>query len=124
MNQRSTIRRARKRRMRVAATQNFSGTQSLMVPTRWVKFVVALFLLPICIVLTQTFFTAFARATVAQRLWAGEGFWLFSVVAVLWLIAFFGLLRPILIYVFSYELSRAVWVLTIDGRVSRFRVGR
>lgn len=95
-----------------------------MVPTRWVKFVVALFLIPLCAVLTQTFFTAFARATVAQRLWAAEEFWFFSLGVVLWLIAFFGLPRPILLYVFGHELTHALWVYLMGGRVSRFRVGR
>ena len=95
-----------------------------MVPTRWVKFVIALFLIPICAVLTQTFFTVFARATVAQRLWAGEEFWFFSLGAVLWLIAFFGLPRPILLYVFGHELTHALWVYLMGGRVSRFRVAR
>jgi hypothetical protein len=83
----------------------------------------AIFLLPICGVLTQTFFTAFARATVTQRLWTGEEFWFFSLGAVLWLIAFFGLPRPILIYVFGHELTHALWVWLMGGRVSRFRVG-
>src|SRR5438128_10387677 len=59
-----------------------------------------------------------------QRLWAGEEFWFFSLGAVLWLIAFFGLPRPILIYVFGHELSHALWVWLMGGRVSRFRVGR
>ena len=95
-----------------------------MVPTRWVKFIVALFLLPICAVLSQTFFTVFARATVTQRLWAGEEFWFFSLGAVLWLIAFFGLPRPMLLYVFGHELTHALWVWLMGGRVSRFRVGR
>src|SRR4051812_42373268 len=96
----------------------------MMVPTRWVKFVIALFLLPICGILTQTFFTAFARATVAGRLWAAEEFWFFSLGAVLWLIAFFGLSRPILVYVFGHELTHAIWVWMMGGRVSRFRVSR
>jgi hypothetical protein len=95
-----------------------------MIPTRWVKFVIALFLLPFCAVLTQTFFTVFTRATVTQRLWAGEEFWFFSLGAILWLIAFFGLPRPMLVYVFGHELTHAVWVLLMGGRVSRFRVGR
>jgi hypothetical protein len=95
-----------------------------MVPTRWVKFVIALFLLPICAVLSQTFFTVFARATVTQRLWAGEEFWFFSLGVVLWLIAFFGLPRPVLVYVFGHELTHALWVFLMGGRVSRFRVGR
>lgn len=88
------------------------------------KFVFAIFLLPLCAILSQTFFTAFARATVAQRLWAGEEFWFFSLGAVLWLIAFFGLPRPILIYVFGHELTHALWVWLMGGRVSRFRVSR
>ena len=97
-------------------------SEPLTVPTKWVKFVFAIFLLPICGVLTQTFFTAFARATVTQRLWTGEEFWFFSLGAVLWLIAFFGLPRPILIYVFGHELTHALWVWLMGGRVSRFRV--
>jgi hypothetical protein len=105
-------------------SRNFiAAPEPLTVPTRWVKFVFAIFLLPICGVLTQTFFTAFARATVTQRLWAGEEFWFFSLGAVLWLIAFFGLPRPILIYVFGHELTHALWVWLMGGRVSRFRVG-
>ncbi len=95
-----------------------------MIPTRWVKFVVALFLLPICAILSETFFTVFTRATVTQRLWAGEEFWFFSLGAVLWLIAFFGLPRPMLVYVFGHELTHAFWVLLMGGRVSRFKVGR
>lgn len=95
-----------------------------MVPTRWVKFVFAIFLLPACAILSQTFFTVFARATVTQLLWAGEEFWFFSLGAVLWLIAFVGLPRPIVIYVFGHELTHALWVLLMGGRVSRFRVGR
>src|SRR6478609_858691 len=101
-----------------------SFSAPLMVPTKWVKFIVALFLLPICAVLSQTFFTSFARATVAERLWAGEEFWFFSLGVVLWLIAFFGLPRPLLVYVFGHELTHALWGLLMGGRVSQFKVGR
>jgi hypothetical protein len=100
------------------------GPRPIVVPTRWVKFIIALFLIPICAVFSQTFFTAFARAAVAQRLWAGEEFWFFSLGAVLWLIAFFGLPRPVLLYVFGHELTHALWVYLMGGRVSRFRVAR
>lgn len=96
----------------------------LMVPTKWVKFIVAIFLLPLCVILAQTFFTAFIRATVAQRLWTAEEFWFFSLGAILWLIAFFGLPRPITAYVFGHELTHALWVWLMGGRVSRMRVGR
>jgi len=59
-----------------------------------------------------------------HRLWAGEEFWFFSLGAVLWLIAFLGLPRPIVLYVFGHELTHALWVLLMGGHVSRFRVGR
>lgn len=99
------------------------GVGPLTVPTNWLKFVVAIFLLPICGVITQTFFTAFARAAVTQRLWAGEEFWFFSLGALLWVISFFGLPRPVILYVFGHELTHALWVWLMGGRVSRFRVG-
>ena len=105
-------------------TRSRPDINPLTVPTRWVKTVFAIFLLPFCAILTQTFFTVFARATVTERLWAGEEFWFFSLGAVLWLIAFFGLPRPIVVYVFGHELTHALWVLLMGGRISRFRVGR
>jgi hypothetical protein len=117
--------RKRGRRVKVAAPViRRQATGAWTIPTRWVKFVIAIFLLPLCAILTQTFFTVFARATVTQRLWAAEEFWFFSLGAVLWLIAFFGLPRPMLVYVFGHELTHALWVLLMGGRVSRFRVGR
>jgi hypothetical protein len=131
MNRRSTISRGRKpsRRVKVVPyimpkARSRPASESFVVPTRWVKFVVALFLLPVCSILSQTFFTVFARAAVTQRLWAAEEFWFFSLGVILWLIAFFGLPRPILVYVFGHELTHAVWVWLMGGRVSRFRVGR
>src|SRR5260370_12159999 len=112
------------RRVYVAASRRLAGSPPLMIPTRWVKFLFAIFLLPVCAILTQTFFTVFARATITQRLWAGQEFWFFSLGAVLWLIAFIVLPRPILLYVFGHELTHALWVWLMGGRVSPFRVGR
>src|SRR5213596_494857 len=112
------------RRVYVAASRRLAGSSPLMIPMRWMKFLFAIFLLPVCALFTQTFFTVFARATITQRLLAGEVFWFFSLGAVLWLIAFIGLPRPILLYVFGHELTHALWVWLMGGRVSRFRVGR
>ena len=95
----------------------------LTVPTRWVKNIIAIFLLPWCAILTQTFFTAFTRATIHQRLWTGAEFWFFSLGVVLWLIAFVGLPRPVIIYVFGHEVTHVLWVWLMGGRVSKFRVG-
>jgi hypothetical protein len=92
------------------------------VPTRWVKFVVALFLIPPAWVLTQTFFTGFARAAVRENFWATEEFWFFGIGVIIWLVAFFGLPRPMWIYVFGHELTHAIWVFLMGGRVSQMRV--
>src|SRR6476646_4520188 len=78
---RSTRRKPVRRRVTVAPyivpkgrVKSFSAP--LMVPTKWVKFIVALFLL------------------------------------------------PIVLYVFGHELTHALWVWLMGGRVSRFKVGR
>lgn len=92
------------------------------VPTRWVKFVVGLFLLPAAFVLTQTFFTAFARATIREAFWATEEFWFFALGLVIWVVAFLGLPRPLWIYVFGHELTHALSVWAQGGRVSEFRI--
>lgn len=123
-SRRKPVRRVKVAPYVVPTTRNRTTVDPLMVPTRWVKFVVAIFLVPVCAILSQTFFTAFARATMDQRLWAGEEFWFFALGAVLWLIAFFGLRRPVLLYVFGHELTHALWVVLMGGRVSRFRVTR
>jgi len=126
-NRRSTINHGRKlsARAKIApyVVPTTRASDLLTVPTRWLKFVIAIFLLPACAILSQTFFTAFARATITQRLWIGEEFWFFSLGAFLWLIAFFGLPRPIILYVFGHELTHALWVWLWGGRVTRFRVG-
>ncbi len=97
--------------------------ESLRVPTRWVNAVIGLFLLPLAGIWTQTFFTLFSRETIHHGFWATEEFWFFSLGAALWLIAFFGLPRPLVIYVFGHELTHAIWVWLMGGRVSAFKVG-
>lgn len=108
------------RRLDVAA----AGVLPAAVPKRWVKLFVGIFLLAPAAVLTQTFFTAFARTTVRDAFWITEEFWFFSLGAVLMSVAFFSGLRPIWLYVFGHELTHAIWVLACGGKVHRFRVTR
>lgn len=116
--------RLRKSSKRTRLHVTAAGALPTHVPKRWVKFFVALFLLPPAWILTQTFFTAFARTTVQDRFWITGEFWFFSLGVVLWLVAFFGLPRPLLLYVFGHELTHAIWVLLMGGRVHQFRVTR
>lgn len=101
-----------------------------LIPTRWLNAVFGVFLLPIAWVLTQTLFTSFSRAAVDHGFWATEEFWFFSLGAVLWVLAFFGGVwvfgepRPLRVYVFGHELTHAIWVWAMGGRVSDFKVAR
>ena len=113
--------RPKAERLEVAAT---AGALPDRVPKRWVKFFVALFLLPPAWVFTQTFFTAFARTTLHDRFWITGEFWFFSLGVLLWLVTFFGLPRPLWLYVFGHELTHAIWVLLMGGRVHHFEVSR
>ena len=110
----------KKKRLDVAA----AGVLPAHVPKRWVKFLVGLFLLPPAWVLTQTFFTAFARTTLRDQFWITEEFWFFSLGVTLWLVTFFSLPRPLWLYVFGHELTHAIWVMIMGGRVHRFEVTR
>ena len=100
-----------------------AGSIPRHVPKRWVKLVVALFLIPPALVLTQTFFTAFARTTVHDGFWITEEFWFFFLGVILWMVAFFGLPRPQWLYVFGHELTHAIWVTLLGGKVHHFHVG-
>jgi hypothetical protein len=101
----------------------------LVVPVRWVKFVVGLFLLPLCYIFTAAFFSALLDALTSQmpgrpHFWATPEFWFFSLGLVCWLIIYFGLPRPLVVYVFGHELTHALMVKIMGGRVSEFRVSR
>ncbi len=100
-----------------------TGVIPRRVPKRWVKLIIGVFLIPPALVLTQTFFTAFARTTVRDRFWITEEFWFFSLGVILWMVAFFGLPRPQWLYVFGHELTHALCVTLLGGKVHRFEVG-
>ena len=94
------------------------------VPTRWLKAVAGVFLLPVCWVAGKTFFEEFALAGRQHHFWTTEEFYFFALGILLWLIAFLGLPRPLLIYVFGHELTHALWVWVQGGKVSDFQVSR
>ena len=102
------------------------------IPTWWLKTVWGLFLLIPAALLTQTFFTAFQRVTVQHGFWHAEEFWFFSLGAALWVLWFLGSIwayaepRPIRAYVFGHELTHAIWVWAMGGKVdlSQFHVSR
>ena len=109
---------------RVTVTRQVIVTEAWVVPTRWVKGFAGVLLLPVCWVASKTFFELFAQAGLRHHFWTADEFYFFALGVVVWLIAFFGLPRPLLVYVFGHELTHALWVLLQGGRVSDFKVGR
>ena len=102
---------------------------AVTVPVRWVKFFVGLFLLPVCYVLTAAFFSALIDAFTSQiadrpHFWMTPQFWFFGLGLLCWLIVYFGLPKWVTAYVFGHELTHALVVLLMGGRVSQFSVGR
>jgi hypothetical protein len=100
--------------------------EAWMIPTRHLKFVLGVCLLPLAWVLTQTFFHSFHRATIEQEFWRTEEFWFFGLGSALWTLWFFGSFwalgepRPLRLYVFGHELTHAVWIWAWQGRVAKF----
>lgn len=88
------------------------------VPLWWVTSVAGIFLLPVAVALTRTFLESFACDTVRHGLWMREEFWFFALGGALMALAFFGLPKPVRIYVFGHELTHAIWVWMCGGRVS------
>ncbi len=93
------------------------------VPVRWVKFLAGLFLLPPCWFTTSAFFSSFTATTIQHAFWLTEEFWFFAIGALVWLCWFFGLRKPVLIYVFGHEVTHAIWVWLMGGRVSGIEFG-
>ncbi|MGA8659393.1 MAG: hypothetical protein WB586_24985 [Chthoniobacterales bacterium] len=116
-------RRRRKLKARVNADRT-AGEFEWAVPVRWLKQLIAVFLVPPAYVLTRAFFSSFSRVTVHHAFWASEEFWFFTLGAILWLITFFGLPKPILMYVFGHEFTHILSVWLMGGRVTRLRISR
>lgn len=125
--------RNRKAGKRLALASATEESEPWMIPTRYLKFVAGLFLLPLAVVLTITFLTAFRPQSVGHNFWLSEDaevFWYFGLGAALWVLWFFGSIwalgepRPLRLYVFGHELTHAIWVWVCQGRVSEFRWSR
>jgi len=120
-------RRSSQRANRLNASFAATG-EAVTVPVRWVKFFVGLFLLPVCYVLTAAFFSALIDAFTSQvgnrpHFWMTPQFVFFGFGVLCWLGVYFLMPKWLTIYVFGHELTHAIAVKLMGGRVSEFRVG-
>lgn len=90
----------------------------------FLRILVALALLPLCLAFTET---AFDLLVMAQP--PGGGIIPATAQAVgggylLWLVIFFTMPRPVRSYVLAHELTHALWAALMGGRVSKLRISK
>ncbi len=115
----------RRSRLRTTATAARRGASELgeqQIPLLWLKAGIGVLLLPVCFVTTQTFLGAFGETSAGTRLIGSAPLWFFFIGAALWLVCFWGLPRPLYLYVLGHELTHAVFVLLCGGKISGFKV--
>lgn len=84
---------------------------------KWMKFLVALALLPVCVGAARALWLVLRACGQADTTWvpllAG---------AACWLVVFLLLPRPMWLYVFGHELTHALWTWLFGGRVKKMKV--
>jgi hypothetical protein len=84
---------------------------------KWVKFVFAIALLPICFSAAWALWRVVCASGGADTTWVP-----FLAGAACWLVIFVLLPKPMWIYVFGHELTHAVWAWVFGGEVKRLKV--
>jgi hypothetical protein len=83
---------------------------------KWIKFIIAILLLPVCVGAASAVWRALRVSGSADTTWvpmlAGAG---------CWLVVYLLLPKPMWAYVFGHELTHAVWTWVCGGRVKQFK---
>jgi hypothetical protein len=84
---------------------------------KWIKFIIAVLLLPVCAGAAMALRRVVAASGHADLTWIplGAG-------AACWVIIFLLLPKPMWIYVFGHELTHALWAWLFGGDVKKFKV--
>lgn len=124
-NRRSGKRELKSVRAAIAATSMEDDAESVEWTRRLMRWLVGMFLLPLCWVTTWTFLSRFSNVTLEQGFWQSSEFWYFATGALLMIGWFWsGLLQSLFLYfyVLGHELTHAVCVLIFRGKVTDFYV--
>ncbi len=94
----------------------FSADKLLRVP-KWIKFIIAVFLLPVC------GGAAMALLNVLRACGGADTTWIPLLAgAACWLVIFSLLPKPMWIYVLGHELTHALWTWLFGGKVKKMKV--
>lgn len=84
---------------------------------KWIKFIIAILLLPVCagsgMALVKVLRSAYGADTIWIPLMGG---------AACWIVIFLLLPKPMWVYVFGHELTHAVWTWLFGGEVKKMKV--
>jgi len=83
---------------------------------KWVKTIVAVLLLPLCLGATGALVRVLRASGGADTAWVAM-----LAGAACWLVIVLLLPRPMLVYVFGHELTHALWTWLFGGRVKKFK---
>ncbi|MGD1090102.1 MAG: hypothetical protein ABR955_15465 [Verrucomicrobiota bacterium] len=90
---------------------------SLLRVPKWVKFIIAVLLLPVCAG------AAMALGKVLRASGSADTTWIpFLAGVACWMVIFIFLPRPLWIYVFGHELTHVLWTWLFGGRVKKLKV--
>lgn len=98
---------------------------SLGLGVRFLRWIMALLMLPMCFITTWTLFSEFSQEAQQQRFWLSRETWFFTLGAILMAIAFYsGILRRafLYLYVLGHELTHAFFVIFHLGKVTEMKV--
>jgi peptidase M50B-like protein len=90
---------------------------SLRRVPKWIKFIIALLLLPVCAGAAMALWKVLCASGSADTTWIP-----FLAGAACWMVLFVFLPKPLWIYVFGHELTHVLWTWLFGGRVKKMKV--
>jgi hypothetical protein len=93
------------------------GIWMFMPMPKWLKLIIAILLLPVCLGAGMALVKVVRASGSADTTWvpllAG---------AMCWMIIYFMLPKPMMLYVFGHELTHAMWIWLFGGKVKKIKV--
>ncbi len=83
---------------------------------KWVKSVIAILLLPLCVGMARALFAVLRGSGQADTIWVAT-----LAGAACWVVVYLLLPKPMWVYVFGHELTHALWTWLFGGRVKKFK---